>query len=157
MSGKVAVALSPQKVQFFLRSTTFIVQKEKKMKVTLTVKTKDEIKNGKRVIEYADKEFELDLSLNCQMRWEKHFPAQAEKEDILLYTERIRDLLKRDSLSAPLIISMFKAIYCYFDTDMKFQEFLAMFDFSNATYVEKLVGQLKEVFEIVEAEAVEKN
>jgi len=157
MSGKVAVALSSQKVQFFLRSTTFIVQKEKKMKVTLTVKTKDEIKNGKRVIEYADKEFELDLSLNCQMRWEKHFPAQAEKEDILLYTERIRDLLKRDSLSAPLIISMFKAIYCYFDTEMKFQEFLAMFDFSNATYVEKLVGQLKEVFEIVEAEAVEKN
>jgi len=97
------------------------------MKVILTVKTKDEIKNGKRVIEYADKEFELDLSLNCQMRWEKHFPAQAEKEDILLYTERIRDLLKRDSLSAPLIVSMFKAIYCYFDTAMKFQEFLAMF------------------------------
>jgi hypothetical protein len=134
------------------------VQKEnEKMKVILTVKTKDEIKNGKRVIEYADKEFELDLSLNCQMRWEKHFPTQAEKEDILLYTERIRDLLKRDSLSAPLIVSMFKAIYCYFDTAMKFQEFLAMFDFSSVEYVEKLVGQLKEVFEIVEAEAVEKN
>lgn len=127
------------------------------MKVILTVKTKDEIKNGKRIIEYTDKEFELDLSLNCQMRWEKHFPAQAEKEDIILYTERVRAGLKKDSLSAPLIISMFKAIYCYFDTDMKFQEFLAMFDFSNATYVEKLVGQLKEVFEIVEAEAVEKN
>ena len=127
------------------------------MKVILTVKTKDEIKNGKRVIEYTDKEFELDLSLNCQMRWEKHFPTQAEKEDIIIYTERIRDLLKRDSLSASLIVSMFKAIYCYFDTDMKFQEFLGMFDFSNAAYIEKLVGQLKEVFEIVESEAVEKN
>ena len=126
------------------------------MKVTLTVKTKDEIKNGKRVIEYADKEFELDLSLNCQMRWEKHFPAQAEKEDIILYTERVRAGLKKDNLSAPLIISMFKAIYCYFDTAMTFQEFLAMFDFSSVEYVEKLVGQLKEVFEIVEAEAVEK-
>ena len=126
------------------------------MKVILTVKTKDEIKNGKRVIEYADKEFELDLSLNCQMRWEKHFPPQAEKEDIILYTERVRAGLKKNNLSAPLIISMFKAIYCYFDTAMKFQEFLAMFDFSSVEYVEKLVGQLKEVFEIVEAEAVEK-
>lgn len=127
------------------------------MKVILTVKTKDEIKNGKRVVEYADKEFELDLSLNCQMRWEKHFPAQAEKEDIILYTERVRAGLEKDNSSAPLIISMFKAIYCYFDTAMKFQEFLAMFDFSSVEYVEKLVGQLKEVFDIVEAEAVEKN
>ena len=58
------------------------------MKVILTVKTKDEIKNGKRVIEYTDKEFELDLSLNCQMRWEKHFPTQGGKKRTLYFTQK---------------------------------------------------------------------
>lgn len=127
------------------------------MKVSLTVKTRDEIKDGKRQIEYADKQFNLDLSLNCQMRWEKYFPAQAEKEDIVVYSERIRDLISKDKISLPSIISMFKSLFCYFDTDMYFQEFLALFDFSNIEYVEKLVGQLKTIFSAIFGEAVEKN
>lgn len=127
------------------------------MKVILTVKTKDEIKNGKRLIEYADKEFELDLSLNCQMRWEKHFPTQAENEDLILYTERIREAIEKDQASVPLIISMLKTIYCYFDTDISFQQFLRLFDFSSIEHTEKIVNDMKNIFEIVLAEAVEKN
>ena len=73
-------------------TSSFIVQKEnKKTKVALVLSSKDE-KTRQRtasIIEYADKEFELDLSLNCQMRWEKHFPTQAEKRRriILVFTQ----------------------------------------------------------------------
>jgi hypothetical protein len=131
------------------------VQKEnKKMKVTLTVMTKDELINGKRVVEYADKTFNLDMSLGCQMRFEQKFPELAAHEDLISYTTRIKDIKE---LSLPAIISKLKTVYCYFDTDMTFVQFLKLFDFSNKEYVEKLTNQLTETFEAVYGEASEKN
>mgnify|MGYP000986545756 CR=1 FL=1 len=131
------------------------------MKITLPVKSKDEIKDGKRILVYGEKEFELDMSLNCQMRWESKFPEQAAKEDLISYTQRIHTLLetKKDlnKLTAPFIISMFKTIYCYFDTDLTFMQFLKLFDFSSVEHTEQLINKMKEVFDVVSSEASEKN
>ena len=52
---------------------------------------------------------------------------------------------------------MLKTVYCFFDTDMTFTRFLKMFDFSNAEYTERLVSEIKEIFEIVLEGATEKN
>lgn len=131
------------------------------MKITLPIKTKDEIKDGKRILVYGEKEFELDMSLNCQMRWESKFPAQAEKEDLISYTQRIHTALETqknlNKLTAPFMISMFKTIYCYFDTDLSFVQFLKLFDFSSPEYTGQLINKIKEVFEVISSEASEKN
>ena len=129
------------------------------MKVTLPVKTKDEIKDGKRILAYSEKEFELDLSLNCQMRWESRFAEQAAREDLVSYSQRIKAALEqnKDNLTASFVISIFKAIYCYFDTDLTFSQFLKLFDFTSVDYTKRLVDKLKEVFQIIYDEASEKN
>lgn len=134
------------------------------MKITLPIKTKDEIKDGKRILEYGEKPFELDISLNCQMRWESKFPEQAAKEDLVSYTQRIHALLlelkEKDNLknlTAPFVISILKTVYCYFDTDITFMQFLKLFDFSSNEHTERLIDKLKEVFEIISSEASEKN
>ena len=124
------------------------------MKVTLPIKTKDELKDGKRIVEYGEKTFELDLSLAAQMRWESRFYEQSAKEDLVSYTERIKE---HKELTMPVIISKLKTVYCYFDTDLTFLQFLKLFDFSNAEYTKKLVDKLTEVFEAINGEAVEKN
>jgi hypothetical protein len=124
------------------------------MKVTLTVMVKDELINGKRVVEYVDKAFNLDMSLGCQMRFEQRFPELAAHEDLISYTTRIKDIKE---LSLPAIISKLKTVYCYFDTELTFMQFLKLFDLSNKEYVEKLTQQLTEIFEAVFGAACEKN
>jgi len=124
------------------------------MKVTLTVKVKDEIINGKRVVEYADKAFELDMSLACQMRFEQRFPDLAAREDLISYTMRIKE---NKELTLPAIISKLKTVYCYFDTDLTFVQFLKLFDLSNEEYVNKITKQIQEIFETVFDSASEKN
>ncbi len=64
----------------------------KKLTVPLRIKTKDEIVEGKRITEFADKCFELDVTLNAQMRWEQKFPAQAETEELVTYAARFEKL-----------------------------------------------------------------
>lgn len=124
------------------------------MKISLQVVTRDEIVNKKRVVEYGEKTFDLDVSLACQMRWEAKFPELAAKEDLIDYAQRIKEA---GSTSAAGILSMLKTVYCFFDTDMTFTRFLKMFDFSNAEYTERLVSEIKDIFEIVLEGAAEKN
>ena len=80
---------------------------------------------------------------------------------MISYTQRIHTLLetKKDlnKLTAPFIISMFKTIYCYFDTDLTFMQFLKLFDFSSVEHTEQLINKMKEVFDVVSSEASEKN
>ena len=129
------------------------------MKITLTVKAKDELLSGKRVVEFKDKEFELDLSLNAQVRWEKKFPELAEKEELLTYAERVEKLkiTNKNNTSLAVLISQMKVLYCYFDFDLSFDKFLSMFDFSKQEYSEKLIKQMTEAFEVINNEASEKN
>lgn len=112
--------------------------------------------DGKK--QYAKKEstreFELDMSLAAEMRFEANFPELAKKEDIIAYTERIK---KHNELTLPVIISKMKTLYCYLIADMTFTEFLQMFDFSDEEYIKKLTAEIKETFELVLNGSAEKN
>lgn len=124
------------------------------MKVTLPVKIRDELKDGKRILEYSEKDFELDLSLAAQMRWEAKFPEQAQIEDLANYIMRINE---QKDLSTSVVLSKIKALYCCFDTDINFINFLKLFDFSSKEYIDKLTNKLTEIFEAIKNEAAEKN
>ena len=124
------------------------------MKVKLPVVTKNEIIDGRRVFESGEREFELDLSLGCQMRWEAKFPALAEKETFVDYSSRLQKL---KSENTAVILSKIKVVYCLFDTAMSFTDFLKMFDFTNIEFTEKLLARLDEFFTLILNSATEKN
>lgn len=132
----------------------------KKLTVPLRIKTRDEIVDGKRVTEFADKSFELDVTLNAQMRWEQKFPAQAEKEELTIYAERIEKIgvhTTGGGISSAALIAKMKVLYCYFNFDFSFADFLAMFDFTLPEYAKTLIEQIKNAFEIINEAASEKN
>lgn len=123
------------------------------MKVKLPIQTK-EIKDDKLVKELSEKEFELDMSLASQIRFEAKFPQLAEKEDLFGYSKRICEI---KDMSAAIIISKMKMLYCWFETDMDFIEFLKMFDLTDELYVEKLTSKMQEIFNLVFNGSAEKN
>ena len=123
------------------------------MKVKLPVQTKEFI-NGKQKVTCFEKEFDLDTSLASQIRWEARFPEQAVQEDLFTYTQRISS---RTEITAPVIISKMKTIYCWFDTDMSFIDFLKLFDLSDAEYVKKLTDQITAVWSSITESSAEKN
>lgn len=123
------------------------------MKVKLPIQTK-EIKDDKLVKELSEKEFELDMSLASQIRFEAKFPQLAEKEDLFGYSKRICEI---KDMSAAIIISKIKMLYCWFETDMDFIEFLKMFDLTDEIYIEKLTSKMQEIFNLVFNGSAEKN
>lgn len=123
------------------------------MKVKLPVQTK-EIVNGELVKRENEKEFDIDTSLASQIRFETKFPKLAEREDLFGYSKRICEI---DELTAPVIISKMKMLYCWFDTELDFIEFLKLFDLSDAAYVKKLTDALKVAFELIFSGSAEKN
>lgn len=125
------------------------------MKVKLPFITKDEIQDdGRRVFEYRDKDVAIDNTLNAQMRWEARFPELAERESIVDYSCRIKQV---ESASLTVIISKLKVLYCFLDAELTFEQFLKMFDYSQKEYVEKLIERLTEAFEAIFDAAAEKN
>ena len=94
------------------------------------------------------------MSLNAQMRWEQKFAAQAAAEELLIYSERVSQIKQ---LTAGTIISQLKVLYCFFDTQLTFTEFLKLFDLSSADYVKDLTDRIKTVLETISEEASEKN
>lgn len=123
------------------------------MKIKLPVQTK-EIKNGAMVKTQSEQEFDLDMSIAAQIRFETKFPALAEREDLLGYSQRIFEI---NDLSLGLIISKLKMIYCWFDTEMGFNDFLKLFDLSDESYMKKLIKAMNDTFEIVADGSAEKN
>lgn len=123
------------------------------MKVKLPIQTK-EIKDDKLVKELSEKEFELDMSLASQIRFEAKFPQLADKEDLFGYSKRICEI---KDMSAAIIISKIKMLYCWFDTDIDFIEFLKMFDLTDEIYIEKLTSKMQEIFNLVFNGSAEKN
>ena len=99
-------------------------------------------------------EFDLDPTLNAQSRFEAKFPAMAEREDLLGYTTRIKNCEK---LTAPVVISKMKALYCWFKTDMSFEDFISLFDLTDKEYVDRLTEEIKDIFEAIYDSASEKN
>ncbi|MBO5963446.1 MAG: hypothetical protein J6P97_03095 [Bacteroidales bacterium] len=123
------------------------------MKVKFPVQTK-EIENGELVKRESEKSFDIDTSLASQIRFETKFPKLAEREDLFGYSKRICAI---DELTAPVIISKMKMLYCWFDTDLDFIEFLKLFDLSDEAYVRKLTDAIKVAFELIFSGSAEKN
>lgn len=110
--------------------------------------------DGKQKVTKGEKEFDLDTSLASQIRWEASFPEQALHEDLFTYTQRIS---KQDQVTGPVLISKMKTLYCWFDTDISFIDFLKMFDLSDPAYVKKLTSQISAVWQSIVDSSAEKN
>lgn len=123
------------------------------MKITLPV-LKEEFKEGKVVSERTEKEFNVDMSWVAQIRYESKFPELARSENLLDYSQRIFAIKEQ---SPALFISKLKLIYCWFDTEMSFEEFLAMFTCTNINYTKELVEKLSAVFTAIADSSAEKN
>ena len=123
------------------------------MKIKLPIQTKD-IVNGELVKKQSEKVFEIDTSLASQIRFETKFPELAQREDLDGYSKRI---CKVEELSVAVIISKMKMLYCWFDTELEFIDFLKLFDLSDKEYVEKLTDGIKVAFELIFAGSAEKN
>lgn len=124
------------------------------MKIKLPIQTK-EIVNGELVKRQSEKVFDLDTSLAAQVRFETKFPELAQREDLDGYSKRI---CKVEELSVAVIISKMKMLYCWFDTDLCFIDFLKLFDLTDTDYtVNKLTKAIKEAFEIIFDGSAEKN
>lgn len=123
------------------------------MKVTLNTQTK-EIKNGK--VEKIKGTFtaDLDMSLASQIRFEAKFPELAKNEDLLGYAQRLKDI---NELSTAVIISNMKVLYCWFDTDLTFIEFLKLFDLTDIDYIKQLTEEIKTIFDLILNGSAEKN
>lgn len=123
------------------------------MKVTLNTQTK-EIKNGQ--IEKIKGTFtaDLDMSLASQIRFEAKFPELAKNEDLIGYAQRMKDVKE---LSTAVILSDMKILYCWFDTDLTFIEFLKLFDLTDIDYVKRLMDEIKIVFDLILNGSAEKN
>ena len=123
------------------------------MKVKLPIQTK-EIVDNKLVKKTSEQIFDVDTSLASQMRFESKFPKLAEREDLYGYSRRIFEI---EDLTAPVIISKMKMLYCWFDTEISFVEFVKLFDLSEPKYVKELTNAMKTIFELIFEESAEKN
>lgn len=123
------------------------------MKIKLPIQTKEFV-DGNLKITPGEREFELDMSLASQIRYEAKFPNLAEREDLFNYSKRISEIKE---LTAGVIISKMKLLYCWFDTDIDFIEFLKMFDLSDIEFSKKLTTQIHDVFELILNGSAEKN
>lgn len=123
------------------------------MKIKLPIQLK-KIENGELIKTEKETEFDIDTSLASQIRFEAKFPELAKNEDLFGYSQRISAI---DSLSSGVIISKMKMLYCWFDTEMEFIDFLKLFDLSDKDYVDKLTKKLQEAFDLIFGGSAEKN
>lgn len=122
------------------------------MEITLPIQ-QTKIEDGKKkTIEY-DMTFILDMTLASQIRFETKFPLLAQKEDLYSYTERIMN----EPTSVGKYLSLMKAIYCWFNTEKSFIDFISLFDVADDKYREKLLEQVKKIFAIIFDSSAEKN
>lgn len=123
------------------------------MRTKLPIQTK-EIIDGKLIKHKYEKVFEIDTSLASQIRFESKFPKLAEREDLFSYSKRLCEIKE---ITAPIIISKMKMLYCWFDTDIEFIDFLKLFDLTDKKYINELTDALKTAFELIFTSSSEKN
>ena len=123
------------------------------MKVELKTQKK-QIVNGKLEIQEGKFVADLDMSLASQIRYEAKFPELAKVEDLYSYSKRISEVKET---TAGVIISKMKMLYCWFDTDISFVDFLKLFDLTDLEYVNRLTTEIHNIFEIIINGSAEKN
>lgn len=124
------------------------------IEITLPVIEKSEIKNNKLVRKYGERKFILDMSLAAEVRFNAKFPEQSQRMDLAQLTESLKDIGRIDKAT---ILSQLKVLYCYFDTELTFIEFLQLFDLSDLKFVQKIANRITDVFSIIFDNASEKN
>lgn len=110
---------------------------------------KDNIKKNKEYIN-----FNIDVSLASQMRYETKFPELAKNEDLYNYSIRIMSL---KDLTISKILSEIKLLYCWIETDIEFIDFVKLFNFTDEDYIKELVDSLKKAFDLILNSSAEKN
>jgi len=128
------------------------------MKIKLPTQTKEvvENENGELTlkVENGEREFDVDMTLLAQNRYEKNFPKMAEYEDLLSYSQRICAV---EDLKAEVILSKMKMLYCWFDTELSYEEFVKLFDLTDKEYIDKLATKIQKVFSLIFSGSAEKN
>ena len=128
------------------------------MKIKLPIQTKEiiEKEDGELgfLVKTEDKEFDVDMTLLAQTRFEKFFPKMAEREDLFDYSKRICEI---EEVRAEVILSKMKMLYCWFDTDLTYEEFVKLFDLTDKEYIDKLSTKMKKVFDLIFNSSAEKN
>lgn len=123
------------------------------MKAKFPVQLK-ELVDGKIKKEKKYIEFNIDVSLASQVRFEAKFPELAANEDLYNYSVRIREI---EGISTAKILSWLKLIYCWIDTEFEFIDFLKLFDLTDKEYVKEFVKALNDAFDIILNGSAEKN
>ena len=60
-------------------------------------------------------------------------------------------------LNTAVILSNMKILYCWFDTELTFIEFLKLFDLTDIDYIKQLTEEIKTIFDLVLNGSAEKN
>lgn len=102
--------------------------------------------NGSVCIDQGSITLDLDTSVYSEERWEKNFPALAEKEGLFQYIERVHSGSVTDRVK---VACMLKAIYCFVESNElpDYKSFAMLFDLAVPEYTEKLITCLKVSFE----------
>lgn len=88
----------------------------------------------------------VDTSVYAEERWEANFPANAERETLFAYIERIVETGK--TKSKVTVLSNLKALFCFIESDKiaSFKEFAQMFDMSDEAHLKELCDTVDDIF-----------
>lgn len=114
------------------------------------------LENGELHTEKTEEEVQVDFSVYAEMRWEKEFPQQAEKEGLFEYIERlnrIKKLGKNAHLQRELVLSMTKVLYCLIESNWTFKEFAQKISIQQPAFIKKI----NEILELAVNSSAEKN
>ena len=113
-----------------------------------------EIEDGKLKVINGEFVADLDMGLGSEIRFEAKFPELAKQNDLIGYATKLNEIKE---LSTGIIISKMKILYCLFDTDITFLEFLKLFDMTDAEYIDRVSKEIKDIFDLLLNGSAEKN
>jgi len=90
----------------------------------------------------------IDTSVYAEQRWEENFPANAAKETLFAYCERI--LGEEKKVTKAKVLSALKALYCFIESDKlpDFKSFCQLFNIAEVDYVNELTEKMTLVFNV---------
>lgn len=124
------------------------------MKAKLPIRKSEILNNGEIKNIDSEIEFDVDLGIVSQIRFDSKFPELAKNEDIYSYTKRIFAI---EENSASVLISKLKVLYCWFDIDMDFISFAKMFSSVDKEYSDKLKSRIDIIVNAILNSSAEKN
>ncbi|MCX4363659.1 MAG: hypothetical protein OSJ74_09815 [Clostridia bacterium] len=118
------------------------------LKTTLPIQSKKlDSENNLKIIK-EDITVDIDTSIFAEQRWETNFPANATRETLFAYIERID---KEKLIDTAHILTNLKALFCFLEADAisDFKSFCQLFDLADEEYLKQLIDKIKYVVNIV--------